>query len=256
MKHVHIAIIAFLLLPGITFAQNAIDKHFKQYKAQEDVTKIHITSRMFELAAHMELKDEDVKVAEFKKFISTIEEFNMIVKRETAESKTQYQSALKKIGGPYEELMSVEDKQGRFTLFIDESKGVVREVVMVGAGPQEFMVFSLTGAMDLKQLSRMAREVQSDGFQQMGRMFEHGVSEVKAYPNPLKPDQVLNIELPEKMIGGKASLISMEGKVVKEFSIHSKQEQMETGTLPAGSYVLKFSKGNINMKKRVILQAH
>jgi hypothetical protein len=96
MKKIIITICAIAFV-GILTAQNVIDTHFRNLKEQAEVTKVHVTGKMFELAAYIDNEEKDPDIAEFKKFASTIDEFNMIVADEIKDSDSKYKSALRKL---------------------------------------------------------------------------------------------------------------------------------------------------------------
>src|SRR5690606_31317982 len=66
--------------------------------------------------------------------------------------------------------------------------------------------------------------------------------EAKVYPNPASNFIVLDVN--EKLIGGKALLYDASGKVVSETTIINNKSQVNTATLPTGSYFIKILKAD------------
>ncbi len=249
------SVILALVFSTTMFAQNVIDKEFKNLKEQENYTSVNVTSKMFELANYLETDEDNAEMKELKEFITTISEFNLIAGREVANAKAEYSQALTKVEDDYEELMNVEDKKGSFTFFIDEQGGIVNEVVMVGTSDEkELIIFSLTGQMNLRQLSKMASKIQMDGFAEMAILTESGATEVKVYPNPAT-DEELNIEVPANLVGGTATLINMDGQAIKSYKVENEEQTIATMGVPSGHYVLEIKHEGVTVKQRVVVQS-
>ena len=130
---------------GTLQAQNIIDESFSEYKENDDYTKVRVSGTMFEMASDM------------KDMVGDIQSFQMILGVEETETDKKYKDGLTIIREGYEELMTVNSKEGKFSLYIDEADGIVYEVVMIGAAPDKFLVASLVGEMDLRSHWRFQR---------------------------------------------------------------------------------------------------
>ena len=253
MKRITTFFLACFLVSAIQ-AQDIITKHFEGYKAQENFMSIHVTGKMFELTTHIEVEEDNKELEEFKEFASTLKSFDMIVGEDMANVSSSYQSALKKLEGSHEELISVKDNDGDYTFFVDESNGIVRELAMIGRASKDLLIFSLTGDMELRQIGKFAKYLNHNKTNPVNKFFERGMDEVKVYPNPVQPESQLYVEAPENMRGGKAILYNMNGVAVKNFSIGEGRRSVSTNGLSAGTYVLEFRKGNVSIKKRVVVR--
>jgi hypothetical protein len=247
-------ILAMMLLSGTAFGQNIIEQHFSSYKQQDHYTSVHISSKAFELAAYLELEDASEELAEFKEFLNTVNSFDMIAGQHQENAAQLYRTALKRVKASHEEVMTVQEADGTFSFLIDESNGIVHELVMVGNGPQEWMVFSLTGNMDINQLSKMSQWMQTDDEGQVRRLFEHGLHEVKVYPNPSRKGEPIVVEVPAGMVDGDAYLLNLNGTRVKSYSLGSTYQKLETGGLAAGQYILEFRNGEVSIRKKVLIR--
>lgn len=150
--------------------------------------------------------------------------------------------------------MHVDDKQERFTFMIDEKGGIVNEIIMVGNTDEELIIFSLTGEMDLRQMSRMANKIQAQGFSHMEMLKDNGAGEVKVYPNPSNGSS-LTVKIPNQMIGGSANLYNMKGEAVSNFRIESEEQDINVYEMPNGKYVLELQKDGVTIKQKVIIQS-
>jgi hypothetical protein len=254
MKTIVNLLLAVLLTTPL-FSQNIIDKHFEAYKSQENFTAVNVSAKMFELAGYIEFDENDKELSELKEFIGTVEAFNLIAGREVADPVAKYTSAIKKVASSHEELMNVQDNGDRFTFFIDESKGVVRELVMVGTTNQELFIASITGRMNLRDLSRMANKIQTSGFSHMKMLDDKGAADLKVFPNPTVVGSDMTLQMPEHLIGGKATLYNMNGQAVQTVDIVNREQQLTTKGVAVGSYVLELQHDGVSMKKRVVIQS-
>lgn len=254
MKSILTLALAILMSVGLS-AQNIIDKHFEQYKSQDNFTTVHVSSKMFELAGYIDFETDDSDIQEIRDFITTITSFDMIAGREVENARSSYRSAIKKVENSHEELMRVDDKEGSFTFFIDEKRGVVREVVMVGTTDQELIIFSLTGKMDLRELSKMANKMQKVGFSKLDMIEEHGAAHMRVYPNPAHAGHELTVEIPSNMAGGEARVFDMNGRIIKSYDVESGKQAMPTSGLSDGNYVLEVIKDGVTLKKRFVIQS-
>lgn len=253
MKKLMVLVLSFSI-SGMAIAQNVIDEKFASYKSKENYTKVSVTGKMFEMASNVEIEESTQEVENIKELLSGIESFNMILGTEESETKSKYLQGLSKIQIDYEELMSVDDKQGRFSFYIDENNGVVHELVMIGASPDKFMVASLKGRMDLRKLGEITKQIQKQGVQPMSMMFDEGTDNFKVYPNPASVGESIVVKAPSNLIGGQAKMYDLSGRIVHEWHIENETQRINTSNLDHGRYVVELTKDKVRMKKKVILQ--
>ena len=149
---------------------DAISKFFAKYQDDETFTQLTVSSKMFSMFTNMEVKDkndQDVLTA-----ISKLKGLRVLAKEGARNSRELYKEALSLIPTKdYEELMSVRDKDKDMKFFIRESKpGVISELVMVSGGNEDFMVLTLFGEIDLKEISRIGSKMDIDGLQHLKKM--------------------------------------------------------------------------------------
>jgi hypothetical protein len=252
MKTLIITLCTVFSLGMVHAQQNAIEKYFANYLAMEDITKISVNGKVFQLASYIETDDKDLE--EMNDFASTIESFQMILGDNGIFSKSEYSSALRKVENGYEELMSIQDKEGDFNFRIKEQNGIVEELLMVGYSENSLMILSLTGRMNLKQISKMGAKIQMEGFESLGKMTENGADRIKCYPNPVQSTSPVTIEVPENFIGGDASLVDMKGKTVMSYRMSTRKQELRLDRVNAGAYLLVFKKNDISITKKLEIQ--
>ena len=64
-----------------------------------------------------------------------------------------------------DELMTVSETDREFRFFVTESGGTISELVMVGYENQQVMMMSLTGEIDLKEISELSQKMNIEGFE-------------------------------------------------------------------------------------------
>ncbi|MGE0771131.1 MAG: DUF4252 domain-containing protein [Cyclobacteriaceae bacterium] len=148
---------------------DAISKFFNKYQGDESFSQVTVSSKMFGLFTNMEMEDpEDQEVLNA---ISKLKGLKILAKEEARNARELYQEAMSLIPAKeYEELMSVRDKDKDMKFFIKEAGGKISELVMVAGGNEEFMVLSLFGEIDLKQVSKIGRKMSVDGLENLEKI--------------------------------------------------------------------------------------
>lgn len=252
MKKTFIIALAFLMV-GTLSAQNIIDEAFSHYKQNEDYTKVRVSGTMFEMASEMEVDEEDNDMQDIKEMVSDIESFQMILGVEETETEQKYKDGVSIIRSRYEELMTVDGKEGRFSLYIDEENGIVYELVMIGASPDKFLVASLVGEMDLRKLGQITKRIQKEG-SALGSIVTDEGHEVKIYPNPSPTGGVISLEVSDNLVDADVQVLDLSGQVVKEWILAAKASKMPSEDLAAGRYVLQISNKDRTVRRKFIVQ--
>jgi hypothetical protein len=162
------AFAVLMMVASGAFAQDAISKFFAKYQNDESFSQVNISSKMFGLVTNMEAdKPEDKEVLEA---ISKIKGLRIIGKENTSDAKALYKEAFSLIGKDFEELMSVRDKDKDMKFYIKESGGKITELVMIMGGTDDFMVMSLFGEIDLKQISKIGKSMDVGGLEHLEKL--------------------------------------------------------------------------------------
>jgi len=170
MKKVMLAVLMVVTGWAAQAQGDAISKFFSKYQNDETFTQVTVSSKMFNLFTNMEVsKPEDQEVLNA---ISKLKGLRILAKEQTRNSRELYKEALGFVPlKEYEELMSVRDKDKDMKFFIKEtSPGKINELLMVAGGNDEFMVLSLFGEIDLKQVSKIGSKMDIDGLDQLKKM--------------------------------------------------------------------------------------
>lgn len=162
-------VIVGLMVMAASFAvqaQDAVSKFFTKYQNDESFSQVNISSKMFSLMANLDVENpEDQEVVDM---ISKIKGLRILAKEQTRDSRELYKEALGMIPvKDFEELMTVRDKDKDMKFFIKESGGKISELVMIAGGNEEFMVLSLFGEIDLKQVSKISKKMNIEGLENL-----------------------------------------------------------------------------------------
>jgi len=164
-----IVAVGLMIVVNAAFAQDAISKFFSKYQADESFSQVTVSSKMFGLFTNMEADTpEDKEVLEA---ISKLKGLRILGKENTSDARRLYKEAFSLIPmKEYEELMSVRDKDKDMKFLIKESGGKISELLMVMGGTEDFMVLSLFGEIDLKQISRIGKKMNVSGLEHLDKM--------------------------------------------------------------------------------------
>lgn len=169
MKKGLVIVVAVLMTTG-TFAQgDAIRSFFSKYQDDEAFSQVTISSKMFGLFTNMELEDkEDQEVLDA---ISKLKGLKVLAKEDARDARQLYSEANKMLPkSEYEELMYVRDKDKDMRFFIREKSGKIDELVMIAGGADDFMLMTIFGEIDLKQISKIGRKMDVDGLEKLDHL--------------------------------------------------------------------------------------
>jgi hypothetical protein len=185
------AFAVLMIVASGAFAQDAISKLFAKYQSDESFSQVNISSKMFGLVTNMEVeKPEDKEVLNA---ISKIKGLRILGKENTSDAKALYKEAFALVAGKeFEELMSVRDKDKDMKFYIKESGGKISELVMIMGGTDDFMVMSIFGEIDLKQISKIGQRMDVSGLENLQKLHKDGDKDEKSKDNSKEPAKKSN----------------------------------------------------------------
>jgi hypothetical protein len=149
---------------------DAISKFFNKYQNDDTFSQVTVSSKMFSLFTNMEVDSPDDQ--EVLNAVSKIKGLRILAKENARNARELYKEAFALIPvKDYEELMTVRDEDQDMKFLIkDDGKGKISELIMVMGGNDEFMVLSLFGEIDLKQVSRIGRKMDISGLKNLEKI--------------------------------------------------------------------------------------
>jgi len=172
MKKV-IVILSAMMFSVAAMAQNdAVTKFFSKYQNDESFTYANISSKMFSMFTNMEVEDKDDQ--DVLNAISKLKGLRVLQKDDARNARELYKEAMSLIPTKeYEELMSVRDQDKDMKFYVREiSSGKIGELLMIMGGNDEFMVLTLFGEIDLKQVGKLGRKMDIDGLNKLEKLDE------------------------------------------------------------------------------------
>lgn len=165
MKRI-VAVVMLMITINEIYAQDAISKFFTKYNDDQSFTQVNVSGKMFSLFTNMEANDPEDK--EVLDAISRLKGLRILMKDNTSDARSLYKEAFALIPvKEFEELMSVRDKEKDMKFYIKENSGKISELVMIMGGLDDFMVLSLVGDIDLKQISRIGKKMDVKGLENL-----------------------------------------------------------------------------------------
>lgn len=170
MKRLVIFLMA-VAITGTSFAQDVFDK----FESNTKVTSFVATAKMFKLIRDIDFDTNDPEAQAYKDLIDNIDYIRVFV-AEDATTRADMESTVAqylKSNTSLEELMRVnsDGKKVRFYSRDGESEGFVKELLMhvTGAmdGKEMSVVMSLTGDLNLAQISKLTKDLNLPGSEEL-----------------------------------------------------------------------------------------
>ncbi len=169
MKKLMIGAVIMMCSIAASAQNDAIAKFFSKYQSDETFSQVTISGKMFSMMANLsgDTEEEKAMIAS----ISKIKGLKILTKSEARNSRELYKEAISMIpSNTFEELMSIRDKDKDMKFFTKEAGGKISELVMVMGGNEEFMVLTLFGEIDLKDISKIGKAVNIDGLENLEKV--------------------------------------------------------------------------------------
>lgn len=176
-KYTVIALMTIMLLPLTSMAQDI----FAKYAENPEVTYVSIKPKMFQMLAKMDINTDDPEAQEYIEMVNSITSFKVITTGDKAIS-SDVSKWVQSRKSSLEELMVVKDdgvnmtfyvKEGRdsdhvseFLMFVDGLGAITKEAdINMNGKKREFetVVVSLTGDIDLNQISKLTQKMNIQG---------------------------------------------------------------------------------------------
>jgi len=176
-----IVIIGIMFLSiGMMAQGTVINKYFNELEDNEIFTKVSVSQKMFSMFTELEAGSDAEK--EFLEAVSKLKGLRLILADSVADAAKMYKKAIADVDkAGYEELMSVKDAEENLKFSIIEKDGIIQELMMVAGGNKRFVMLSLYGEIDLKNISKIAQEMRIEGMERLGKMHDKHDKENDTY---------------------------------------------------------------------------
>ena len=166
MKKISLGLSMFLLSLTMMGQGTVITKYMNQYAGNEKFTKVSVSQKMFSLFTNLEAGSPAEK--EFLQAVSKLKGLKIIMSDSVPSSAAIFKQAVADVNkAAYEELVTVNDARGNLLFSTKESNGIISELIMVAGTKKQFVMISLYGDIDLKNISKIAQQMRVPGFDQL-----------------------------------------------------------------------------------------
>lgn len=169
-----IVIIVIALIPLFSQAQS-----FSKYADMKGVSSMVMTSEMFKLLADIDFESDDPEVKQYIKLIENLEDIKVLSTQDTSIATKMQQDVNSYLtSASLNELMSFKDdgKEVKFYSKPGSRKGSVSQLFMFLNGMEEgepmTVIMSITGDIDLKEVSKLAKDLEVPGAEQLEKVEE------------------------------------------------------------------------------------
>ncbi len=168
--------ILFLLVPFFALSQNnEVSKIFDKYSGEEGFTSVDVSAGLFELFA--EIDSDDPEFDDFQNALKGLESLRLLqysVKEENG-NVDEMNKFYKDIQGnipfdEFKELMIIKDKDSNVNFYAKSDKNIIKEMVMVVEGPDEVVLLSLFGDLDLNYIGKLGSAMNMGGMHYLGNI--------------------------------------------------------------------------------------
>ena len=145
-------------------AQDLVSDFLAITKENKVFTQVNISSRMFQMIS-------EITDAETESIIRNLTGMKMLTtEQETDRYFQEVRTMLQKRKPEYEELMSILEEGEQVWMYVREKNKEIVELVILVGGKEEFMLMSFCGVIDLKKISRLAKAVNVEGMEYLGKV--------------------------------------------------------------------------------------
>lgn len=160
-------LVAFMISPMLVSAQGVFDS----YEDEKDVTSVVVTKNMFKLLAKIEVESDDPEVKEYMDMVNSLDNIKVFMTENKSVGARMKADVQKYVGASrgLEELMRIKDdgKNVKFYSKEGSDENHVSELLMFLDGEMDgkegTVVMSITGNIDLKQISKLTKELNVPG---------------------------------------------------------------------------------------------
>lgn len=163
-------IFIFLSLIGTTLLaqQNPLDNFFKKYEQDPSFTIINISPKMFNMFSKVNLNTGDSQAKLIMDVAKKLTGLQIITKENASNAQQLFQEAGRQLPKKYEELMTIRSDGSNMKFMINQgSDGVIHNLIMLMGGSNEFFAMSLTGNINLAEISKIAGVMNIQGFDKL-----------------------------------------------------------------------------------------
>ena len=167
MKRISI-IIALLIFPFLTNAQDFVDQLIEKYQGKRGFTTVVVNKSLLDLAAAMDENDRDLQ-----KMKGMIDNIRIIAMDDhlNPENINFYQEIINQVDTKaYQELMTVKETDNDVVFYVKYLDNDIEELLLIAGGNDENAVISIKGKINLNEIASLSKSVHMKGFEHLDEL--------------------------------------------------------------------------------------
>lgn len=170
MKKLLVLLPLFMLIAAVAPAQNdAINRFFSQYMEDQRFTVVFVSPKMFSLVSKISTDDEDWE--KVREVVGGLTGLRVLTSDSIDNGLAIYKEALSKVpANEYSELLTVRDGNENVRIWVKDQANVINELLLLVGSPDEFVLLSLTGTIDLDKISSLSKGLDIDGAKHLDKI--------------------------------------------------------------------------------------
>lgn len=170
MKKILLMLPFYFLFTAVAPAQNdAINRFFNQYMEDERFTVVFVSPKMFTLVSKISTDDPDWE--KFREVVGGLTGLRVLTADSIDSGLKLYKEALGKVPTTeYAELLTVRDGKENVRIWVKDAGNVIHELLLLVGSPDEFVLLSLTGTIDLDKISELSKGLDIDGVKHLDKV--------------------------------------------------------------------------------------
>jgi hypothetical protein len=170
--HLLIAAAICTLSAGLSAQNNAIERYFEKYTDDERFTVVFISPKAFEMVAKIETTDPEWN--NIRPIIKDLTGLRVLACDSLVDGVQMYKEALAKVPQQeYSELLTVRDGQENVRIWSRDKGNIIEELLLLVGSPDEFVLLSLTGKIDLDKISELSNTLDVQGLEHLDKLEQH-----------------------------------------------------------------------------------
>lgn len=170
-KALFLAVFFWTALISVSQAQqsDAITRFFDKYVNDEKFTVVYVSPKMFQMVAKIETSDPDWN--KFRDVVKDLGGLRVLVADSITNGMSLYKEAMGRIPtSEYSELLTVRDGSENVRIMTRDAGDIINELLLLVGSPDEFVMLSFTGKIDLNKISTLAKSLDIEGAQHLEKI--------------------------------------------------------------------------------------
>lgn len=254
MKNILSTLLIALLTVTTSFGQSFIEDYYSDLISRDDATVVNVSGKLFQMISKFDEAADEEEAQEALRMMDNIDAFTLVKVDSIADAASYWKRGKDAVNG-YDELVRVKDKSTNVIISVDETNDVVHEIVAIAwiAEEEIFAAASLSGRIDLDDVSKMVAKFQDQAMPMIQERSSINIDAIRVFPNPIDGGSVMTLEVDENLVGRRAAVMDLSGKVVNTYTINGVITSVDTGNLAGGQHFIEVISGDKSYKKQFIV---